>query len=844
MRFERLWAERAGPRMEPRVLDRANGAQSVFAPAAWPNAQVEAWIDWSEGFVAGTPSPVKGAWQPLGGGPARYGQQLAAAGSTAGLFKSLDQRSTFGGEITATLLAGLAAPCPPHADDGPVIDLGVSGGPDALARWVDRRRAAEAAAMAAQRLQARLAAVADAVLRCEGPRADCADPNGNPALARAAHAARGAGATDEALLDVIALAQAGEGYAVSPPPASPAQSATVAIDGALDDEAVRQAALAAWKTGAVQIAFAATDPAPCCGAALNLYPFAAGEAIDEAGLGRLTRLWTAALWIEAGAGGAATLGVVGLHEALVARGLVYGSAEAQAFAGGLLTLMREAVADALLDLGGEAPDRVVRIVAEAPPEAGLRLGGMALGASPWSGPVGGAETDDEVIVPVLKEAALAGLQVIGADLAAARLHALGARSLHGAPGVTAEALNAAGFTEYEIGLVDAALLSAPSLQAAFAPQVLGLGFVRDVLGTEPDATGADILAAAGFSAQAIDEASVYGFGTGGLEGAPGVSMDQALIFAGGESIGLEDRLAMAAACDAATGAPALHRLPLTADAGPEAMVALVRQAADAGLTLFWPKRAESETVRLLTLPPLEEPRPKPAEPPRTERIVERIVERDRTRRKLPDRRKGYIQKAAVGGHKVYLHTGEYDDGELGEIFIDMHKEGAAFRSLMNNFAIAISIGLQYGVPLEEFVDAFVFTRFEPAGAVTGNEIIRSATSILDYIFRELGVSYLDRQDLASADPDALNADGLGRGAGDKTGAESEPIPAAHFISKGFSRGAAPDNLLFLPARRSPGGEQGQAALSDVCPACGDFSLSPVGGRLVCDKCGTAPGAWG
>jgi ribonucleoside-diphosphate reductase alpha chain len=116
--------------------------------------------------------------------------------------------------------------------------------------------------------------------------------------------------------------------------------------------------------------------------------------------------------------------------------------------------------------------------------------------------------------------------------------------------------------------------------------------------------------------------------------------------------------------------------------------------------------------------------------------------------RLPDRRKGYIQKAIVGGHKVYLHTGEYDDGELGEIFIDMHKEGAAFRSLMNNFAIAISIGLQYGVPLEEFVDAFVFTRFEPAGPVTGNDSVKNATSILDYIFRELGVSYLGRTDLA------------------------------------------------------------------------------------------------
>jgi ribonucleoside-diphosphate reductase alpha chain len=123
-----------------------------------------------------------------------------------------------------------------------------------------------------------------------------------------------------------------------------------------------------------------------------------------------------------------------------------------------------------------------------------------------------------------------------------------------------------------------------------------------------------------------------------------------------------------------------------------------------------------------------------------EKIVERVVERVervREREKMPDRRKGYTQKAVVGGHKLYLRTGEYDDGRLGEIFLDMHKEGAAFRAMMNNFAIAISLGLQYGVPLEEYVEAFTFTRFEPAGFVQGNQSIKNATSILDYVFREL-----------------------------------------------------------------------------------------------------------
>jgi ribonucleoside-diphosphate reductase alpha chain len=219
-----------------------------------------------------------------------------------------------------------------------------------------------------------------------------------------------------------------------------------------------------------------------------------------------------------------------------------------------------------------------------------------------------------------------------------------------------------------------------------------------------------------------------------------------------------------------------------------------------------------------------------------------VVERDRTRRKLPDRRKGYIQKAAVGGHKVYLHTGEYDDGELGEIFIDMHKEGAAFRSLMNNFAIAVSIGLQYGVPLDEFVEAFVFTRFEPAGPVTGNDSIRSATSILDYLFRELAVSYLDRDDLANADPHEFNADGMGAGSAEGASLETDAaVPASRFISKGFSRGSAPDNLVFLPtAPRRAAANAADDSEQEICPACGDLSLIRRGGRLVCDSCGAAP----
>jgi ribonucleoside-diphosphate reductase alpha chain len=142
-----------------------------------------------------------------------------------------------------------------------------------------------------------------------------------------------------------------------------------------------------------------------------------------------------------------------------------------------------------------------------------------------------------------------------------------------------------------------------------------------------------------------------------------------------------------------------------------------------------------------------------------QKLVYRYISK---RHALPGRRRGYTQKARVGGHKVYVRTGEFEDGTLGEIFIDMHREGAAFRSLMNCFAIAISLGLQYGVPLEEFVEAFVFTRFEPNGIVAGHNNIKMSTSVIDYIFRELALSYLGRTDLVQVKPEDLRSDSIGR----------------------------------------------------------------------------------
>jgi ribonucleoside-diphosphate reductase alpha chain len=262
-----------------------------------------------------------------------------------------------------------------------------------------------------------------------------------------------------------------------------------------------------------------------------------------------------------------------------------------------------------------------------------------------------------------------------------------------------------------------------------------------------------------------------------------------------------------------------------------------------------------------------------------EKIVEKIVERIehvriRERERLPDRRKGYTQKAAVGGHKVYLRTGEYADGRLGEIFIDMHKEGAAFRSLMNNFAIAISVGLQYGVPLEEYVDAFTFTRFEPAGLVQGNDAIKNATSILDYIFRELAISYLGRNDLAHVDPSDIGHDVLGKG-DEQSRPPQGTGPSSKFVSRGFVRSKA-DKLMLVQGGGSPavtalkgdleqrveaelGGlerttpaeraavaeKRSQARLQgftgEACGECGNFTLVRNGTCLKCDTCGATSG---
>ena len=534
--------------------------------------------------------------------------------------------------------------------------------------------------------------------------------------------------------------------------------------------------------------------------------------------------------LTAAGDGAAVIGLAGLGEWLVAHGLDYDSDAA-----------RETARELYLAAGAAIEGAGANLALFRDPELELRLGGGRLSGEPWGGPVAYAESADGEPVRSLSEAAMRGLALAGVEAAEAHALLLGRADLSDAPGVNHAALLARGFTDHEIAAVEAALPLVGRLPAAFVPAVIGEGFLRDVMGATPEQLADpqfDLLALMGFSLADVAAAEAHALGGDSLAEAEFLTPVARDIFRTAEALGDGPREAMRHALDLALGVPRVAEVELAWNATPAEALAALNNATGAVLV----RRATPPADFTLDLPSLGEARPARAAPGPEERIVERVVERDRTRRKLPDRRKGYIQKAAVGGHKVYLHTGEYDDGELGEIFIDMHKEGAAFRSLMNNFAIAISIGLQYGVPLDEFVDAFVFTRFEPAGPVTGNDTVKSATSILDYIFRELGVSYLGRKDLATSDPGELNADGLGRGKADALEAE-EPQPASRFISRGFSRGAAPDNLVFLPsAKRTSGPAALEAA--DVCAACGDVAVVRKGSALICETCGARAGRLG
>jgi len=810
--------EASRTRIEARTVELGGRLVEALAPAHWTAAQLDAWIDWARQTGAADPADLPAAI-------AAVVEDLTAKAQARGVVRDVRARTRFRDALTEALLAGAVALSPPDARVVvPVAEAGSALIPQAVAVARGERAAAAAADAFGRRMQA----VMDAVLRCEGDPQACADPQANPSLARAAEAARAAGVPDAQILEAVALARAGESAWGIAPPAVRLDGVSLIVTGAPDEAA----ALAAWETGALVLApdrataerLAAAASSPRGG--VDLMAFWSAEGFDVEAFEDAVAVVAGALAATGDGGG--VIGLAGLGDWLVAHGLAYDSDGGRETARALYQAAARAASAAGAGLA------LIR-----DPELELRLGGGRLSGEPWTGPITLAESADGHPVRVLNEAAIRGLALAGVDAADAHGELMGRADLAEAPAINHAALFSRGFTDHEIAAVEAALPLVRRLPEAFAPAVIGEGFLRDVMGAGAEQLADpsfDALALMGFTTAEVAAAEAHALGADSLANAAFLTPAAREIFRTAEALGDLPRRAMAAALADTLAAPPVEEVEAPWSATPAEVLERL-QAADGPIRV---RRAAAPADVALLLPSPADPRPARGPEP-AERIVERVVERDRTRRKLPDRRKGYIQKAAVGGHKVYLHTGEYDDGELGEIFIDMHKEGAAFRSLMNNFAIAISIGLQYGVPLDEFVDAFVFTRFEPAGAVTGNDTVRSATSILDYIFRELGVSYLGRRDLSNVDPGELNADGLGRGKAEAL--EAEPQPASRFISRGFSRGAAPDNLVFLPtASRAAGPVALEAA--DVCAACGDVAVVRKGASLICETCGARAGRLG
>src|SRR6516225_5525498 len=426
---------------------------------------------------------------------------------------------------------------------------------------------------------------------------------------------------------------------------------------------------------------------------------------------------------------------------------------------------------------------------------------------------------------IINQAVPEALRTLGYDadqIEAIINYAVGHGTLADAPALNHGQLKSKGFGEEQIAKIEAGLASAFDIKFVFNKWTLGADFLRE-LGVAPADLAApnfDLLAHLGFTKREIEAANIYVCGAMTVESAPHLKPEHYAVFdcanpcgrTGQRFLSVDSHIRMLAAAQPFISGAISKTINMPNEATVEDCKAAYILSWKLGLKanalyrdgskLSQPLQSqliadesEEDEVQDNVLSAFLD---KPAAARATglaEKIVEKVVERIvvmRERERMPDRRKGYTQKAVVGGHKVYLRTGEYDDGRLGEIFIDMHKEGAALRSFINNFAIAVSLGLQYGVPLEEYVDAFTFTRFEPAGPVQGNDSIKYATSILDYVFRELAVSYLSRFDLAHVEPAEGGFDALGKGV-----EEGRPTPDTRYVSKGLTRSRT-DRLKVMP----------------------------------------------
>jgi ribonucleoside-diphosphate reductase alpha chain len=505
-------------------------------------------------------------------------------------------------------------------------------------------------------------------------------------------------------------------------------------------------------------------------------------------------------------------------------------------------------------------------------------------------------------------------------------YCVGRGSLKDAPGISLKDLKAKGFADAVLKRIDKSLASAFSIHSAFVPAVVGQELLEKKLGLDPETynnPGFQLLRHLGFTGEQIEKADRHACGTMTVEGAPYLKNEHYGVFDTASKVGRigtrfipwQAHIEMMAAVQPFVSGAISKTVNMPNTVSVEDIkgayflswqrmlkaIAIYRDGSKlsqplsslssagerlAEQILALQRRAQWSTDQQSEQDAVSRPEEQtPARAAKEQSATDSASSRHK-RRPLPSRRNGYTQKAKIGGHSLFLRTGEYPDGSLGEIFLDMHREGAAFRSLLNSFAIAVSLGLQYGVPLEEYVDAFVFTRFEPNGIVQGHDNIKITTSVLDFIFRDLALAYLRRTDLVQVKPDDLIATTTNgvreydeqEEAGENGGEESVVLHPEAKVGKqqkvesgdkysggnGSSAGSKPENVPVTAGpgkgdtRSSTGAEAAETAAQDSvarawetarmqgyegdpCPVCGHLTLIRNGTCLKCLTCGSTTG---
>lgn len=504
------------------------------------------------------------------------------------------------------------------------------------------------------------------------------------------------------------------------------------------------------------------------------------------------------------------------------------------------------------------------------------------------------------IINQMVPAALRKLGYGEAQIAEIEAYAIGHGNMNQAPYINPNSLKSKGFDEETIIKINNSLKDAFDINYIFNRWVIGDDILINKIGVPQnklDDPKFNLLNFLGFTKKEIEAVNIHVCGSMTVEGAPFLKNEHLSVFdcaslcgsIGKRSLSFESHIKMMSVAQPFISGAISKTINMTREATIEDVKKAYMMSWKLGLKANALYRDGSKLSQPLNSSLIEEDDDIDfsSNTKIIERVVEKIIEKEvykSGRKILPKRRKGYTQKASVGGHTVYLRTGEYDDGKIGEIFIDMHKEGAAFRAMMNNFAIAISIGLQYGVPLDEFVDSFTFTRFDPSGIVQGNDTIKMTTSILDYVFRELAISYLGRDDLANVSTQDLLPSTIGNP--EKEGGPDKDIGIvvnkelteefSKMTSSGFSRGrnktilsslssirvieGGKNNSVFDTVKENLSVNSGNLKLKteyeankevliskqkgytgDACPSCQSFTLVRNGTCLKCDSCGSTTG---